>query len=342
MVLVLGDPSIPDRLFVVERDGDVKILAPGETEAPQEVFLHVDVSQDLEMGLLGFAFHPQFHENGLVYVNYNPSSADRTIIAEYAVDPDDPSQVDPASERVILDIEQPYTHHNGGMIAFGDDGYLYIGMGDGGLYGASQLPDSLLGKMLRIDVNPGDMGEYSIPPDNPFVDDPAYHPAIWATGLRNPWRWSIDPVTGFLYAGDVGEATWEEVNVVEAGRNYGFPMMEGNECLDDGQCDAGGGPNSVNADGLSNPLVQIPNPPNLSVIGGFVYRSCEVPAWEGIYVYADWISQNMWGLRWDGQSLSDEGLLMQGVSPVGFGGNAWGDVYVVGTGWGAIFRIAPE
>ncbi len=373
-MLALGHPTQPDRLFVVEQGGNVRILEPGETAAPADSFLFVDVAGagnmniGPEFGLLGFAFHPNFPDDPRVYVNYNPTT-DRTIISEFTVDAGNPDQVDPGSERIIMEIHQPAGNHNGGMIDFGPDGYLYIGMGDGGgggdTFNTGRDPGVLHAKMLRIGVEPDGMDDdppacmgcptygpfdYTIPDDNPFLGDPAFLPEVYAWGLRNPWRFARDPDNGLIYAGDVGQQDWEEVTLIEAGADLGWSEMEGFHCFG-GACDDTAGPNEVNADGMTAPLAEYGhNMGRCSITGGGVYRSCEVPAWDGIYFYTDFCSGEMWGLVWDGASVNDLGVVLsQNELPLGNGWNAYGDVFITTVDAilggpifdGKVYRIAP-
>ncbi|MGB1275784.1 MAG: PQQ-dependent sugar dehydrogenase, partial [Nannocystaceae bacterium] len=227
-----------------------------------------------------------------------------------------------------------------------------IGVGDGGDANdplmAGQDLNTLLGKILRIDVTPGNGQEYSIPPDNPFINQQGARPEIWATGLRNPWRFGFDPVTDVLYTGDVGQGEWEEVTVVERGGNYGWNPMEGFHCFSDNTCDESAGPNQVNADGYTMPIAEYDHGEmgGKSITGGNVYRSCEVPGWAGKYFYADFVSNRIWWLDWNGQDVNVETLgLTPGDNPSSFGTNAWGDVYMTvfgGFGGGEVYRVVPQ
>lgn len=378
-VHAVGHPEQPDRLFVVEQGGRVKILEPGSTSAPAESFLEVDpknaagASPQDERGLLGFALHPDFPADGRVYVNYMPAEGNnRTRIEEYTVDAADPNRVDPASARIIMEIDQPAGNHNGGMIAFGPDGYLYIGMGDGGGSGddtarSSRDDDVVHAKMMRIGVEPDGnednpvgcesctaLGpfDYTIPADNPFVDDPTHAPEIFAKGLRNPWRFAFDAATGDLYAGDVGQGDWEEISIIESGRDYGWNDMEGFHCFADGDCDIVNEPNAVNADGLSMPIAEYQNQgQRRAVTGGAVYHSCEVPLWDGLYFYGDYSSGEVFALGWDGSTLFQEPATAfdHDEQLFGNGWNAWGDVYFTTVELddfgsivdGRVYRVAP-
>ncbi|MCA9637441.1 MAG: PQQ-dependent sugar dehydrogenase [Myxococcales bacterium] len=336
-LFVAADPSDPDRLFVVEQGGHIKILEPGMTTAPADDFLFVDVKNAVpttigpEQGLLGFAFHPNYPDDPRVYINYNPAGggATPTYVDEFKLDPNDPNKVDPASRRTVIAIHQPAGNHNGGMITFGPDGYLYIGMGDGGgandAFNTGRDPSKLLAKLLRIDVEPDgvpdtteacngcptmDGFDYTIPPDNPFVGMNGFRPEIYALGFRNPWRFDFDRPTGTLYIADVGQGAWEEVDIVAQGLDYGWSDMEGFHCFGGAPCDESAGPNGVNADGLSAPITEYGhNNGRCSIAGGYVYRGCDIPGWDGIYFYGDYCTGEIWGLQWDGNAVNELGVV---------------------------------
>ncbi len=227
-----GDGS--DRLFVVEQAGVIQVFANDPSVASASVFLDIEDrvdDRDNEEGLLGLAFHPDFANNGFFYVDYTASNPSRTVIARYQVDPNDPNRADRDSEVIVLETGQPAGNHNGGQIAFGPDGFLYIALGDGGgggdTFGNGQNPSTLLGSILRIDVdNPSNDRNYGIPADNPFVGNTqGFQEEIYAYGLRNPWRFSFDPETGRLWTGDVGQRSFDEIVIVENGGNYGWNTM---------------------------------------------------------------------------------------------------------------------
>lgn len=378
-LLAVGHPTEPDRLFVLEQGGDVRILEPGQMNAPANAFLHVDVrgannnTIGPEYGLLGFAFHPGFPDDPRVYVNYNPPTGGgpmHTIVSEFTVDAGNPDQVDPASERIILDLYQPADNHNGGMLAFGDDGYLYIGMGDGGgggdTFNTGRDPEVLLAKVLRIDVEPDGSDDnplscqgcpqygpfdYTIPADNPFVGDPAFAPEIYAWGVRNPWRFAQDPETSLIYAGDVGQGAREEISLVNMGADLGWSVMEGFDCFGGAMCDTTAGPNEINADGMTMPIIDYGHSgQRCSVTGLSVYRSCQVPGWDGVYFYGDYCTSEIFALVWDGNSVQDLGVVFDHSERiVGNGWNAYGDVFVTAVDGvfglpiedGLVYRIAP-
>ncbi len=375
-VLALGHPTEPDRLFVVEQGGAVRILEPGETTAPDDAFLELDVvcgnntEIGCEQGLLGFAFHPNFPDDGRVYVAYTPPGAEPTRVSEFSVMAGDPDHVDMSTERIVLDAAQPAGNHNGGMIGFGPDGYLYISLGDGGGaddgFQTGRDPSVILAKILRIDPEPDgtpdmptacdgscDMPgpfDYTIPADNPFVGDENFAPETYAWGFRNPWRFSWDPENGDFYVADVGQGDWEEVDIVVAGADYGWSNMEGNHCFNGG-CDESAAPGQVNADGMTAPIAEYGHGEGCSITGGGVYRSCEVPAWQGLYVYADYCSGSMWALAWDGSAVEPFGIVLDvGENVLGNGWNAYGDVFITTVQAipngpiedGLVYRLAPE
>jgi len=312
------------RLFVLEQEGLVRIIQGANLSS--EVFLDIRDrvgSQGSEQGILGLAFHPRYEENGFFFVNYTNKNGD-TVIARYSVLVDNPNQADSSSEIKLIQISQPYGNHNGGMVAFGSDGYLYLGLGDGGSAGDpqnnAQSLNTLLGKILRIDVDGGD--PYAIPLDNPFVN--TAQPEIWAFGLRNPWRFSFDQLTGDLYIGDVGQNQWEEINFVRAGElggvNFGWNYFEGTHDYQ------GTAPENL---AIMDPIVEYDHSLGCSVTGGIIYRGEELPEWQGIYLYGDYCTGRVWGLYED----IDEGwlsrLLFENVGAItSFGEDEAGEVYL--------------
>jgi glucose/arabinose dehydrogenase len=335
-----GDGS--GRLFIVEQGGLVKIIRNGVTQTVP----FLDVSSRLEssageQGLLGIAFPPGYGAaKPYLYTNYTGTSGiGDTVIARYQTTAD-PDAADPASEEVLLTVAQPFANHNGGQLAFGPDGYLYIGMGDGGSSGDpfsnAQNPLSLLGKMLRIDVSP--QSGYSIPAGNPFFGNAAYLPEIWALGLRNPWRFSFDRLTGDLFIADVGQGSYEEVNFQPAagagGSNFGWKIMEGLHCYNAVSCDQ---------TGLTLPLVEYGHiQGNCSVTGGFVYRGSLYPALQGMYLYGDYCSGRIWGLKPAGTAMENELLLDSDLFISTFGEDEDGNVYVADHLTGNIYRIVSQ
>jgi len=301
-----GDGS--GRLFLTLQDG--KIMIWNGTQVLATPFLDIDPivnSSGSEQGLLGLAFHPDYNTNGYFYVNYTDNTGGDTVIARYSVSAGNPNVADPASALKLVEIDQPFSNHNGGQLQFGPDGYLYIGMGDGGSGGDpfnnGQNPMALLGKMLRIDVdgggNPPDCGggaaNYTIPADNPFVDGPGGTcDEIWHMGLRNPWRFTFDRLTGDLFIGDVGQDSWEEVDRQPAasagGENWGWRCYEGKHPYNTQGC----GP----LNSYDRPILEYSHAVGCSITGGYVYRGPAMPGLgQGMYVYADYCSGRVWGAR---------------------------------------------
>jgi glucose/arabinose dehydrogenase len=338
-----GDGS--GRLFVVEKAGRIVIVRDGTLQAAP----FLDISDRVnalgsEQGLLSVAFPPDYASKGYFYVNYTDSDGD-TVVARYRLaGADTPDQADPASEQVLLRVTQPYGNHNGGQIAFGPDGFLYIGMGDGGAAGDpqnyAQRPGELLGSMLRIDVetNP-DEATYLVPPDNPFVDDPDYAPETWATGVRNPWRFSFDTATGDMYMADVGQNELEEINVQPAsggGENYGWRCFEGTAEFDFSAppCD-----DPAFRETLTMPVAEYSHDLGCSVTGGFVYRGEAYPALQGIYFYADYCSGRVWGMRQAGDTWETAQLLNTDYRIATFGADEAGRVYILSIGSGELLEL---
>jgi glucose/arabinose dehydrogenase len=288
-----------DRIFVVEQSGVIKVFENGTTVTSAQTFLDIRVrvnDDGNEEGLLGLAFHPDYENNGYFYVNYTALSPRRTVIARYQVSATSSNKADSMSELILLQYNQPFSNHNGGQLAFGPDGYLYIASGDGGSGGDpqnnGQSLQTLLGKILRIDVNnPTGGRNYGIPNDNPFVGT-GNREEIYAYGLRNPWRMSFDPVTQWLWAGDVGQNSFEEIDIIVKGGNYGWKIMEGNSCFSP--------PSGCNMAGLVKPIVVYGRSLGVSVTGGYVYRGSKVPELVGAYIYGDFGSGRIWSLRYDG------------------------------------------
>ena len=334
------------RLFVVQQNGLIKVFQNDSAATTAKTFLNITgklSSPTNEEGLLGLAFHPDFSSNGYFYVNYTAPNPLRTVVARYRVRQDDQDRADSLSEFKILEINQPFTNHNGGMIAFGPDRYLYIGMGDGG---DANDPDSngqnrsvLLAKILRIDVDDTTATtHYAIPPDNPFAGNSSgWREEIWAWGFRNPWRWSFDPPTRQLWVGDVGQGAREEVDIVEKGKNYGWRIMEGTICR------PGGG--TCDTTGLTLPIKDYPHTNgNIAITGGYVYRGYRQPFLIGAYVYADYGTGRIWMLRYENGGLTADSLLLKATFPISsFGTDENGELYIVSyLGTAGIYRFAGE
>lgn len=328
-----GDGS--GRLFIIEKPGRLRIFQDGALLP--EPFLDITArvgSQGNEQGLLGLAFHPDFAENGYFYLYYTDLNGD-TVISRFSRSADTPSQADPGSEIRLLFIPQPFQNHNGGMLAFGPDGYLYIGTGDGGSagdpQGNGQSLNSLLGKILRVDVASAD--PYAIPPDNSFIASSL--PEIWAYGLRNPWRFSFDRQTGDLYIGDVGQNQWEEVNYLPAGTpagaNFGWNVYEGNHPYSD----TGSGTSIQDV----KPVAEYDHNQGCSVTGGYVYRGSQVTGWQGVYLFGDYCSGTVWGLIQNGDGSWRQERLFENVGRISsFGEDQDGELYLVDIS-GTIYQL---
>lgn len=316
-----------DRIFIVEQGGTIKVFSNDEATSESINFLDIQnniVSQD-ELGLLGLAFHPNYSANGLFYVTYTPS-ADLAVVSSFQVSGSDPNVADPDSETILLRIPQPFANHNGGQLAFGSDGYLYIASGDGGSggdpQGNAQNLTNLLGKILRIDVDQTENGlAYAIPADNPFLSSRSARHEIYAYGLRNPWRFSFDVQTNVLWAGDVGQNAIEEIDVIENGGNYGWNTLEGTQCF---------GANTCDNTGLIAPVFEYDQSANdRSITGGYVYRGQTNTSLQGLYIYGDFISGRIWGLSTNlGGSLTNQ-LLVESRFPISsFGTDTNNELYV--------------
>ena len=332
-----GDGS--GRLFVVEQGGTIRIVRRGEVVGQPFLDLSSRTAAGGERGLLGLAFHPRFPDDPRLFVNYTDLAGD-TVVASYAVGTPDADRVDPATEVVLLRINQPFGNHNGGGLAIGPDGYLYIAMGDGGSAGDphdnGQRLDTLLGKVLRIDVDDRPAGRaYGIPTDNPFVGRAGARPEIFLYGLRNPWRISFDRVTGDLWIGDVGQGAWEEIDVLRAGSpggaNYGWARMEGFHCYPSGEGCA--------RPELTLPVAEYSHDLGCAVTGGAVYRGSAFPTLAGGYVFSDACSGLLWVIdaaRSDRQEPTIVGET--GRSIAGFGEDEAGELYAADLG-GALLRV---
>ncbi len=333
----LTAPRSDARLFVVEQAGRIRVVENGALLPTPFLDIADRVSSGGERGLLSVAFHPSYAANGFFYVNYTDRNGD-TRIERYRVGADR-NRADPASAKLILQVAQPFPNHNGGLVVFGPDGKLYVGMGDGGSggdpQGHGQNRATLLGDILRIDVDAGD--PYAIPADNPYVGQSASRNEIWASGVRNPWRFSFDREAGLLYLADVGQNDLEEINVVPAGSgglNYGWNVMEGSRCFRPAE--------GCNRTGLVVPVLEYGHAEGCSVTGGYVYRGSRIPALRGHYFYSDfcrgWIRSFRHG---GGQALDRREWAVGDVDSVlSFGEDAAGELYVLSTN-GRVYRIDP-
>jgi len=329
-----------DRLFIIEKPGRIHIIQDG-TLLP-EPFLDISerVESDFsERGLLSVAFHPNYADNGNLFVNYTNNDGD-TVISRFQVTTD-PNVADAANETILLTIPQPFPNHNGGLVKFGPDGYLYIGMGDGGAandpQGNGQNSSTLLGKMLRIDVDGSSAdANYAVPADNPFINGEERN-EIWATGVRNPWRFSFDRLTGDLFIADVGQNVWEEVSFQPAnspgGENYGWDILEGLHCFSDDECDSSGTVLPIHEYEHENG--------RCSISGGYVYRGQQFPDLVGNYLFGDYCSGEIWALTpADDGSWPTQFLLNTNFNIASFGEDVNGELYVVDL-QGGVYQIQP-
>jgi glucose/arabinose dehydrogenase len=331
--LYLTAPAGDSRLFVVEQAGRIRIIRDGRLLSRPFLDLVALVDYGGERGLLSMAFHPRYAQNGFFFVNYTDRSGN-TRVERFHVG-SDPDVADPSSRQLVLEVDQPYANHNGGHILFGPDGMLYIGMGDGGSggdpHGNGQNRATLLGDLLRIDVDSG--SPYAVPADNPFAKSPGLRGEIWAWGLRNPWRFCFDPAEGLLYIADVGQNRWEEIDVVSArepGLNFGWNRMEGSHCYKAG-CDT---------KGLVPPAVEYGHGDGCSVTGGFVYRGRRLPGLAGHYFYADYCQGWIRSFLWRGGQVTQhqQWEIPFTGSILSFGLDSAGELYLL-TGNGRVSRL---
>jgi glucose/arabinose dehydrogenase len=347
-LFVTSAPGDTERLFVLEQNtARIKIIKNGEVLPTPFLDLGPRASEAAERGLLGLAFHPKYSENGFFFVNYTDNNGD-TVIARYTVS-DNPDVADPESVMTIANIKQPIGNHNGGMLAFGpNDGYLYIGMGDGGggydPKNRAQNGLDPLGKMHRIDVDKGT--PFAVPQDNPFVNDPKVLDTVWALGLRNPWRFTFDSKNGDMYIADVGQRSVEEISwqsgTSKGGENYGWRCMEGNECTGLAGC-------KCNSENLTKPIHQYKHKKgNCSITGGYVYRGSDIAELQGTYFFGDFCTANIWSFKWDGTEITQLQDRTEELAPrdtsksinsiTSFGPDARGELYIVDRD-GDIFKI---
>ncbi len=331
-----GDP----RVFAVERSGSIRIIDPeaGLLEDPYLNLRDRVGANGIEQGMLGLAFHPDYATNGRLFVYYTDLSGNRQL-SEFSVS-DDPNRADPEAENVLFELEQPPessdTRHYGGAVVFGPDGYLYVSLGDGAdSKNQGQNPDTFFASIVRLDVDSGD--PYAIPSDNPFVSGGGAA-EVWAYGLRNPWRFSIDPVENLMYIADVGQERWEEVDIVsvaEGGYNFGWPLTEGTHCFSPSDCDM---------TGLTLPVFEYDHDEGCSITGGYVYRGNEIPELAGHYFYGDWCGLWVRSFRYEGGAVTAEqdwsGDLVEAGQVNSFGVDGAGELYLANFE-GTVFRVVP-
>ena len=333
-----------NRLFLVLQPGQIIVFPNKEETTSSTIFL--DIRERVsdagnEEGLLGLAFDPEYRTNGFFYVYYSASSPRRSILSRFSMSRDDPNRANPASELILLEVSQPFPNHNGGNLVFGPEGYLYVGLGDGGFRGDprdnGQNRRTLLGSILRIDVSATRLGQpYTIPPDNPFVGlGNGVREEIWAYGLRNPWRFTFDRATGQLWAGDVGQNDYEEVDIIRPGLNYGWDIMEGLHCY----------PPSIEAcdqQGLEPPIIEYSQAEGgCSITGGYVYRGSRLPSLYGAYIYGDFCSGKVWALRYNGAQVTEHAELVDSRLQISaFGEGQDGEVYILSFDR-KIYRLEP-
>ena len=331
-----------NRLFLVLQPGQVMAFDNDLDVSEFETFLDIrDRVSDAgnEEGLLGLAFDPDYQSNGYFYAYYSASQPRRSVISRFSVSAQDADRADPTSERVILEVAQPFSNHNGGHLLFGPDGYLYVGLGDGGSggdpRGNGQNTSTLLGSILRIDVSRLDAGgAYGIPPGNPFAGrGGTAREEIWAYGLRNPWRFTFDRETGDLWAGDVGQNRFEEIDIIRPGLNYGWNVMEGASCFGGRPCDQ---------EGFELPVAEYGREGGCSVTGGYVYRGGRLPSLYGAYIYGDFCSGKIWALRHDGAAVTEHLEIVDSPLRISaFGEDPSGELFILSFD-GSIYRLMPR
>lgn len=342
-----GDGS--NRLFIASQQGVIHVIQDDDQDV-EEADVFFDLSEAVtykdrenEEGFLGLAFHPDFKDNGHLFIYYTSASKKNlSVVSRFTVSKEDSNKVDPTSEVKLLEMQQPAWNHNGGTILFGPDGYLYIGLGDGGaandIFGNGQNLKTLLGSILRIDVDHQEDGKnYAIPADNPFVDQENARPEIWAYGLRNVWRMAFDQKTGQLWAADVGQDLWEEIDLIQKGGNYGWSKREAMHPF---------GPNGSEPSAeYIEPIWEYHHSIGKSITGGEVYRGTAIPKLDGVYLFADYVTGKLWGLKYDFENKKVEAhyeLELDGNIPImTFGSDQQGEVYFSDPS-GHIFKIVPQ
>ena len=329
-------------IFITEQRGIIYSFSAG---SPQQADIFLDITDRVnrggnEEGLLGLAFGPDYQENGYFYIYYSAADPSRSVLSRFNLDEEDTDVADPESEVIIMEVEQPYSNHNAGQLVFGPDSYLYIALGDGGSagdpLGNGQNLGTLLGSILRIDVSglsaPWD---YEIPADNPFVGTEGAREEIWAYGLRNPWRFCFDSENGLLLAGAVGPSSWEEIDIIAKGANYGWNIMEGSNCYSPAT--------GCNQSGLTLPVVEYDHSQGCSVTGGYVYRGDQIPSLQGYYIYGDYCSGNIWALAYNGSVVTENILLVDSeLSITTFGEDLAGNLYILDRQGGIYTLVQAE
>lgn len=334
-----------DRLFVASQLGVIQVMKNDPQLKEEQIKTFLDMSSKVryedkenEEGLLGFAFHPQFKKNGQFFVYYTTREQPHTsVISRFTVSADDPQKADLKSEQELMRIPQPYWNHNGGALAFGPDGFLYIALGDGGLkddpHGHGQNLETLLGSILRIDVDHHDQGKaYAIPKDNPFIGKGKARPEIYAYGFRNPWGMNFDSATGDFWVADVGQDLWEEINLVTRGGNYGWKLREAKHKFKDG---ADARPD------LIDPVWEYDHETGKSITGGVVYRGSKYPELVGCFLYADYVSGRIWALKYDTKAkrvIANYTLQDQKMPIIAFGTDSQGEV-LISDSFGQVWTI---
>jgi glucose/arabinose dehydrogenase len=333
-----------DRLFILEQTGTIRVIVDGILLPEPFLDIKEKVRNDTEniwdeQGLLGLVFHPRYQENGRFFINYtSEEEGGSTILARYEVDANDPNRADPTSETIILNVGQPYADHNAGHLQFGADGFLYMALGDGGEWGDprgnGQNTSTLLGNLLRLDVDSSDL--YAVPASNPFAGDSSKRNEIWVYGMRNPWRFSFDRLTGDLYIADVGQANWEELDFLpagqQAGANMGWNTVEGPACYDAESCDRSG---------FVEPIVTYDHSRGCAIVGGYVYRGTQLPRLAGSYFFADFCQGTIWSLMQRNGEWAQNEVYHGDIWVSSFGEDVNGELYVLDHRGGIVYQIRP-
>jgi len=329
-------------IFVTEQRGIIYNFSANNS---QQADIFLDITDRVnrggnEEGLLGLVFDPDYQENGYFYVYYSAADPSRSVLSRFSLDQENTDIADPESEIIIMEVEQPYANHNAGQLNFGPDGYLYIALGDGGgggdPQGNAQNLGTVLGSILRIDVSGlSGPGDYAIPTDNPFVGTEGARAEIWAYGLRNPWRFSFDSESGLLWAGDVGQNLWEEIDIITKGANYGWNITEGSHCYPPST--------GCSQSGLTLPIFEYGHSQGCSVTGGYVYRGDQIASLQGYYIYGDYCSGNIWALAYNGSVVTENILLVDSdLTITSFGQDPAGNLYILSRQGGIYTLVQTE